>query len=75
VALTGEGGRTPNEYRGLQVMIPKPGKPTNLAKSWRPIVLANTVGKLAQEVIADDLQFEHSLFPASNRAHARDGRP
>jgi len=34
------------------VMIPKPGKEHSKVKGWRPIVLLNTVGKLANKVIA-----------------------
>ena len=40
----------------LTVMIPKPGKDHELVKGWRPIVLSNTVGKLAEKVLADELQ-------------------
>ena len=40
----------------LTVMIPKPGKDHTLVKGWRPIVLSNTVGKLAEKVFADELQ-------------------
>jgi len=38
------------------VMIPKPGKDHGSVKGWRPIVLAQTAGKLADKVIADTLQ-------------------
>ena len=37
------------------VMIPKPGKDHSKVKGWRPIVLANTVGKLGEKLIAGDL--------------------
>jgi len=38
------------------VMIPKPGKDHTRVKGWRPIVLANIVGKLAEKLIAQELQ-------------------
>jgi len=38
------------------VIIPKPGKDRSMVKVWRPIVLANAVGKLEEKVIADRLQ-------------------
>ena len=37
------------------VMIPKPGRDHAKVKGWRPIVLANTVGKLGEKPIAEDL--------------------
>jgi len=54
---------------------PHPGKPTHLVKSWRPIVVANTVGKLAQKVIANRLQLEHSSSISSSTAPARAAQP
>ena len=44
------------------IMIPKPGKDHRLVKGWRPIVLAQTVGKLSDKLVADDLQNIHALF-------------
>lgn len=42
------GTRMPEEWRKMKmVMIPKPGKDHTAVKGWRPIVLANTAGKLA----------------------------
>jgi len=38
------------------VMIPKPGKDHAAVRGWRPIVLANTVSKLAEKIIAQELQ-------------------
>lgn len=34
------------------VMIPKPGKDLSSVKGWRPITLANTIGKLAEKLVA-----------------------
>ena len=40
------------------IVIPKPNKPFyNSPKSFRPIVLLNTLGKLIEKVIGDRLQF------------------
>ena len=41
------------------VMIPKPNKDHTKVKGWRPIVSANTVGKLAEKVIADRIQLDN----------------
>jgi len=41
------------------VIIPKPGKPTySTPKSFRPIVLLNTVGKFIEKMISNCLQFD-----------------
>jgi len=43
----------------VSVIIPKPGKPTySTPKSFRPIVLLNTVGKLIEKMISNRLQFD-----------------
>ena len=42
-------------------MIPKPGKDHAKVGGWRPIVLANTCGKLWDKVIADHLQKDVQL--------------
>jgi len=61
--MTCQGQATPKEWGDVQmVMVPKPGKETYLVKSWRPIVLMNTVGELAQKVTADELQACHGPF-------------
>jgi len=40
------------------VIIPKPNKPSyDLPKSFHPIVLLNTLGKLIEKVIGERLQF------------------
>ena len=44
------------------VMIPKPGSDHLKVKGWRPIVLANTVGKLGEKLIAGDLQEIEELW-------------
>ena len=42
----------------LTIVISKPNKASyNLSKSFRPIVLLNTLGKLTKKVISDKLQF------------------
>ena len=38
------------------VFIPKPNKDHKLAKGWRPINLINCIGKLAEKIVADELQ-------------------
>ena len=43
-------------------MIPKPNKDHKLAKGWRPIVLANTCGKLVEKCVARWLQRLTPLF-------------
>lgn len=43
-------------------MIPKPGRDVTKVKSWRPIVLLNTLGKLADKTIAEKLMKEEDLF-------------
>jgi len=49
--------RIPEEWRAIKmVMIPKPGKDKAQVEGRWPIVLANTVGKLAEKVIAQKLQ-------------------
>jgi len=44
------------------VMIPKPGRDHSKVKGWRPIVLSNTVGKLADKLVAEDLGRKRELF-------------
>jgi len=40
------------------IIIPKPNKPSyNSSKSFRPIILLNTLGKLIEKVIGNRLQF------------------
>ena len=40
---------TPNKAREItMIMIQKPGKDITKVKGWRPIVLANTIGKLGE---------------------------
>jgi len=49
----------PNHFKRLSiVVIPKPNKQSyNHSKSFHPIVLLNTLGKLIKKVIAERLQF------------------
>ena len=57
VAEMEEGSRMSEKWRELKVvMIPKPGKDHAKVKGWRPIVLANVAGKLAEKLIAEELQ-------------------
>ncbi|KAF7761148.1 hypothetical protein Agabi119p4_10557 [Agaricus bisporus var. burnettii] len=53
-------GYWPQHFKqSISVIIPKPGKPSyDKAKSFRPIVLLNTMGKLIEKMIARRLQFE-----------------
>jgi len=44
------------------IMIPKPGWDHSKVKGWRPIVLSNTVGKLADKLVAEDLGQKRELF-------------
>ena len=52
-------GHSPNHFKQLSmVIIPKPNKMAyDSSKSFRPIVLLNTIGKLIEKVIAECLQF------------------
>jgi len=69
-----ESGIIPEETKGMKmVMIPKPGKDTKKVKGWRPIVLAQTVGKIADKVIAEHLQnldVFHDLQYGSRRSRS-----
>jgi len=62
-AEMGNGYHREEEWRGMtMVMIPKPGKDHWKVKGWRPIVLLNTVGKLADKVVAQILGKREELF-------------
>ena len=52
-------GYWPNHFkRLLMIIIPKPNKPSyNSPKSFRPIILLNTLGKLIEKVIGERIQF------------------
>jgi len=52
-------GYWPNHFKiSSMVIIPKPNKPLyNFPKSFRPIILLNTLGKLIEKVIGERLQF------------------
>jgi len=66
VAEEGQATRMLEEWRGVKmVMIPKPGKNHTAVKGWRPIVLANMVGKLAEKIIAQELQKHAELWHES----------
>lgn len=63
VARVVETGRITMRFRDMEmVMIPKPNKDLEKVKGWRPIVLANTMGKLADKVVANRIQPLHKLF-------------
>jgi hypothetical protein len=53
-------GHWPDHFKhSVSVIIPKPGKPSyDKAKSFQPIVLLNTMGKLIEKMITRRLQFE-----------------
>ena len=60
-------GHWPEHFKSsLSVIIPKPGKPSySTPKSFRPIVLLNTLGKLVKKMLARRLQFDgvaHDVF-------------
>ena len=47
----------PPQWRKARIiMIPKPGKDGALVKSWRPITLSNTIDKLAEKLVAEEVQ-------------------
>ena len=52
-------GHWPNHFkRSSTVIIPKPNKPAyDSPKSFHPIILLNTIGKLIEKVITEWLQF------------------
>ena len=58
------------------IMIPKPGKDQSAVNGWRPIVLAQTVGKLADKVVASRLQkldtFHHLQYGSRTGRSAAD---
>jgi len=63
VAGMSKAARMPEEWRAMKmVMIPKPGKDHTVVKGWRPIVLANVVGKLAEKLVALALQEHEELW-------------
>jgi hypothetical protein len=60
-------GHWPMHFKeSLSVIIPKPGKASySTPKSFRPIVLLNTLGKLVEKMLARRLQFDglaHNAF-------------
>jgi hypothetical protein len=60
-------GHWPAHFKeSLSVIIPKPGKASySTPKSFRPIVLLNTLGKLVEKMLARRLQFDgvaHNAF-------------
>ena len=63
MAELGNGYYGEEEWRGMiMVMILKPGKDHSKVKGWRPIVLLNTVGKLADKIVAETLGKRRELF-------------
>src|SRR5215216_3880391 len=57
-------GHWPKEFKqSTTVILPKPGKPSyDTPKSFRPIVLLNTLGKLFEKMLSTRLQFEAAKF-------------
>jgi len=57
-------GYWPRHFKeSVSVIIPKPGKPSySTPKSFRPIVLLNTLGKLIEKMISTRLQFDGVKF-------------
>ena len=63
IAVASNSGVTQDATRDMNiVMIPKPNKDHTQVKGWRPIVLANTSGKLQDKIIANKLQRMTHLF-------------
>jgi len=63
VADMGKETRMPEEWREMKmVMLLKPGKDQTRVRGWRPIVLANTVSKLAEKIVAQELQEREELW-------------
>lgn len=63
--------KTAEEWR--MCMTPKPGKDQAKVKWWRPIVLANTVGKWCEKIVAQGLGEQEKLWHAQSFA-GRNGR-
>ena len=63
-ATPNENARVVDAVREITMRrIPKPGKDHSKVKGWRPIVLANTVGKLGEKLIAGDLREIEDVWP------------
>ena len=57
IVMTLKEGRIPEEWQFSKVIfIPKANKDHRAAKGWRPIKLINRTGKLAEKIIADEMQ-------------------
>ena len=66
VATALKEGRILEEWQHSKVVfIPKPNKDHKAAKEWRPINLINCIGKLAEKVVADELQERGCSIKAS----------
>ena len=61
-------GHWPDYFKAsTSVIIPKPGKPTYATpKSFRPIVLLNTLGKLYEKMLSACLQFDGVKYGVFN---------
>ena len=74
VAEEGMKTRVPEEWRDMKmVMIPKPGNDQTAVKGWRPIVLANAVGKLAEKIIGQEVQLHEELWQNELPPGAKEG--
>ena len=77
IAGCAEEGVLPEKARDMKiVMIPKPGKNQAEVKGWRPIVLAQTVGKVVDKAIAGAIQkldvFHHLSYGSRTGRSATD---
>ena len=62
VATISERISVPQKWRGMiMVTIPKPEEDRTPVKEWRPIVFANTVGRLGEKIIVEELQTREEL--------------
>ena len=53
----------PAQWKEARItMIPIPGKDRALVKSWRQITLSNTIGKLAEKLVAEEVQSHAKLW-------------
>ena len=57
IATVLKSSNIPKKWRDMTVVfINKPGKDKRKIKAWRPINLINCTGKLAEKIVADELQ-------------------
>ena len=60
-------GHEPSCFKQAKtIILRKPGKPSHLPGSWRPIALLSSVGKLLERIVAHrlrDLNLEYNILP------------